>query len=218
MRQLVNDLFYETIGGYPDCVLDYILMEDDNPHQGKRSHWNAVALAMLKMIEGYIERQMKREIRLSAEHGRNAVSEKVAPWSFDMGKAKAHPIDAVLFLFVPEATVVDRYGTRVYDCEWSAMNDGGKIPYWYAFLEPPLGTAWVVRNGEKIRKSYDREDFEIVNRALFPQGIDELEVYEWTTDWSNYFDDGHEYWGAACWSIYDKSMNRYAVIMASATD
>ena len=60
--------------------------------------------------------------------------------------------------------------------------------------------------------------FRKVNSALFPEGTDELEVYEWTTDWSNYFDDGHEWWGAACWSVYDKNMNRYVVIMASATD
>ncbi len=32
------------------------------------------------------------------------------------------------------------------------------------------------------------------------------------------FDDGHEWWGTACWSVYDKCMNRYTVIMAGATD
>ena len=49
-------------------------------------------------------------------------------------------------------------------------------------------------------------------------GTDKLDIYEWTTDWSDYFDDGHEWYGACCWSIYDKSMDRYVVMLVSATD
>jgi hypothetical protein len=43
-------------------------------------------------------------------------------------------------------------------------------------------------------------------------------IYEWTTDWSDYYDDGHEWYGACCWSIYDGSVNRYVVLLVSATD
>ncbi|MBP5293222.1 MAG: hypothetical protein J6023_03735 [Clostridia bacterium] len=57
-----------------------------------------------------------------------------------------------------------------------------------------------------------------MNRALFPKGTSGLEVYEWTTDWSDYFDDGHEWWGAVCYTVYDKLLERFVVIMASATD
>ena len=62
------------------------------------------------------------------------------------------------------------------------------------------------------------EDFEKVNGVLFPGDLEELEIYEWTTDWSDYFDDGHEWYGASCWSVYDRSMNRYAVMLVSSTD
>ena len=62
------------------------------------------------------------------------------------------------------------------------------------------------------------DDFRRVNDALFPEETDALEVYEWTTDWSNYFDAGHEWWGTACWSIYDPHLDRFAVLFASATD
>ena len=61
-------------------------------------------------------------------------------------------------------------------------------------------------------------DFDRVNAALFPNGTDGLEIYEWTTDWSEFFDDGHEWWGALCFTVYDKTLDRFAVIMASATD
>lgn len=217
MRELINDPFYETIREYKDCILDYVLMEDDNPHQGRRSHWDAVLFAMLKLIERYLDYQLKAEISLSVNLGRNAVLEDAFPWSLDMEKAKSHPINAASLFFVPKITHVDYYGNRFYE-GGQPEADGGQIPYWYAFLEPPHGTAWVIRNGKKIRKQYGPEDFETVNHALFPQGTDELEVYEWTTDWSNHFDAGHEWWGAACWTVYDKKMNRYTVIMASYTD
>jgi len=82
----------------------------------------------------------------------------------------------------------------------------GKLNYRKAFLYPPH------QNG------YTGKDFLQVNAALFPNGTDGLEVYEWTTDWSNYFDDGHEWWGTLCLTVYDKTLDRFAVIMASATD
>ena len=43
-------------------------------------------------------------------------------------------------------------------------------------------------------------------------------MYEWTTDWSDYFDEGREWWGTLCLTVYDKTLGRFAVILASATD
>ena len=117
-------------------------------------------------------------------------------------------------------------GKAIKTAEWldihygNMPNDGGRIPYVYAFLEPPHGN--VVATGKKQGKQRYRDanvdDFAAINEALFPEGTDELEVFEWTTDWSNYFDDGHEWWGANCWSVYDRRMKRYVVILASDTD
>ena len=78
--------------------------------------------------------------------------------------------------------------------------------YRRAFLDPPFP------NG------YTDTDFDRVNAALFPAGTDGLEVFEWTTDWSEYFDEGREWWGTLCLTVYDKKLDRFAVIMASATD
>jgi hypothetical protein len=80
------------------------------------------------------------------------------------------------------------------------------LPYWYALMEPVHGR----RNKP--------EDFKKVNEVLFPNGTDALDIYEWTTDWSEFFDAGHEWYGACCWSAYDKSLNRYVVMLVSATD
>lgn len=89
---------------------------------------------------------------------------------------------------------------------FSSEDQKGKLTYRKAFLHPPH------ENG------YSDADFAKVNAVLFPNGTDGLDVYEWTTDWSDYFDEGHEWWGALCLTVYDRSLNRFAVILASATD
>ena len=62
------------------------------------------------------------------------------------------------------------------------------------------------------------EDFIRINKLLFPKGQEHLEIYDWSVEWSNFFDDGLEWWGAAAISIYDKLLDRYIIIFASATD
>ena len=125
--------------------------------------------------------------------------------TYNIDKAKAKSLDPAEWLDI-------HYGNK--------PNDGGGIPYVYAFLEPPHGNC--VATGKKQGKLRYRhanvDDFTALNAALFPEGTDDLEVFEWTTDWSNYFDDGHEWWGAGCWSVYDRRMKRYVLIWASDTD
>ena len=85
-------------------------------------------------------------------------------------------------------------------------NSDSRLNYRRAFLSPPHGN------------SYTDGDFERVNAVLFPGGTDCLEVYRWTTDWSDYFDEGREWWGALCLTVFDRTLERFVVITASATD
>ena len=191
MRELLHDPFYELLEHYPRCGVEYCLIEADAPHQGYRSHKDAVLFAALKVIERDFDEQLRDE---------------PFPWSLDMEKARARQIEVDALLHVPEIVRTDRVGQRHYDCELPDPLKGEQIPYWYAFWETPHPSG------------YGPDDFRRVNAALFPEGTDGLEVYEWTTDWSNLFDDGHEWWGAACWSVYDSRMGRYVVMIASETD
>jgi hypothetical protein len=128
-------------------------------------------------------------------------------WHYDIQKAAAREITADELLKTPSKPW--KYSEKQTDGSIvTAFDDtvkGEGLPYWYAFLEPPC------QNG------YTAEDFKRINSVLFPDKKS-LTVFEWSTDWSDYFDEGHEWWGAACWSVYDKNLNRYVVIMASATD
>ena len=206
MRELVNDPFYELIRGYENCIIDYCLIGDDTPYQGYRSHKDAVLFAILQVIERYIDSELKSEVGL-AEAGYSSVPhDEPFPWRLDMGKAEASVIDPLWLLRVPEVLGRDLNGNVTYDCPWPDPLKGQQIPYWYAFIETVFPSG------------YGPDDFRKVNEALFPNGPDALEAMQWNTDWSNYFDDGREWWGTACWSVYDRSLDRYVVILASDTD
>ena len=137
-----------------------------------------------------------------------AVFDHLHPFVYDINKAQSAPLDQSHFFYCPNIVKTDYYGNVFYDAEWKQNDEnfGTTVPYWYALMEPVHG-----------RKN-SPADFKKVNDVLFPDGTDKLDIYEWTTDWSDFFDDGHEWYGACCWSIYDKSMDRYVVMLVSATD
>lgn len=192
MRELINASFYEILKEYDRLAVDYCLMENDSSSQGYSAHKEAVLYAMH---------------RLSVQYSWISINEI---------KASAEKISSDrLFYFPNQPRKETANGVALYHID---SPEGGKIPYWYAFVQPPHGTGPVIKNGKLLRKSYGREDFELINCALFPKGTDELETYEWSTDWSSYFEAGQEWWGTLCCSIYDKKLNRYVVLMASSTD
>ncbi len=48
--------------------------------------------------------------------------------------------------------------------------------------------------------------------------LNKIEVFKWSTDCSNYFDDGKEWWGTHFWTVYNPIKNYYVGITASNTD
>lgn len=209
MYELLHDPFYEFIKSYARCIIDYFLLADDKPFQNLSSHKAALSFGMLKLVD----KSLKNKANTEAMFGKK-VSSHLHPWRYDMEQAQGQKIDAAVFLAVPEAAARERYRQHENQC------DGDRIPYWYAFLAPPHGAFFgdVKKEKNVCEQEYGPEDFHAVNKVLFPKGTGSLDVYEWTTDWSDYFDAGHEWWGASCWSIYDKDLARYVVIFVSSTD
>ena len=160
-----SDPFLDLIEEYPDSVVDFCLVANEEFGRGRNAHWFALLWAVR---------------RLFVEDDDEAI------WHFDVAKAEGRPVDAAA-LFAP-------------------IDENGALNYRRAFLRPPYPV------------NYTDADFDRVNAALFPKGTDGLEVYEWTTDWSDYFDEGHEWWGTLCLTVYDRALDRFAVILASATD
>ena len=196
MHEIENDAFYDYIKQYDQDneyhfvgEVDYHLLKDEKPYDGLRSHREALIVVFDRLAE-------------------NSIRDQFSPLVYDIDKAQPTPLDPNDFLYCPNIVKIDYYGNVFYDAEWKPDDDncGTSVPYWYALMEPVHG-----RNNKP-------EDFKKVNAALFPNGTDALDIYEWTTDWSDLFDDGHEWYGACCWSVYDRSMNRYVVMLVSATD
>lgn len=210
MRKIDNDSFYEYIKQYdPDSEyhlvgeVDYHLLCDDRPYEGMDSHREALRFLFDWLVEKSIEDNENARIMLGDD-----IADQLRPLVYDIDKAQSSPLDPQVFFYCPNIVKTDYYGNVRYDAEWKPNDEnfGTTVPYWYALMEPVYGR----RNKP--------EDFKKVNEALFPNGTDALDIYEWTTDWSDFFDDGHEWYGACCWSVYDKTASRYVVMLVSATD
>lgn len=210
MVEIKNDAFFDFIRPYDPNneyhfvgEVDYHLLKDEKPHEGLPSHREALSAVFDRLAEDSME-----ELKGIRERCGGDTAELLSPLAFEIGRAQASPLDPNDFFYCPNIVKTDHCGKVTYDAAWSPGDEklGTAVPYWYALLEPVHGR----RNKP--------EDFRKVNEVLFPNGTDALEVCEWTTDWSDFFDAGHEWYGACCWSVYDRSMDRYAVMLVSATD
>ncbi len=210
MKRIDNDAFYEYIKQYdPDSEyhlvgeVDYHLLSDDKPYEGMESHRKA-----LHFIFDWLVEQSTEDIERARILFGDDLANRMRPLVFDIEKAQLSPMDRQVFFYCPSIVKTDCYGNVWYDAEWEPNDEncGTTVPYWYALMEPVHGR----RNKP--------EDFKKVNEVLFPNGTDTLDIYEWTTDWSDFFDDGHEWYGACCWRVYDKTINRYVVMLVAATD
>lgn len=119
---------------------------------------------------------------------------------FEKENMKAYPSTMKELLQLPND---DYYEKRLKKNR--AFSIPNPIPYWFAFLEPPHGN------------SYLQSDFIEFNKYLFPHKED-CEVYRWNDEFSNYFDEGKEWWGTGLWSIYDCIESTMVIIGASLTD
>ena len=221
MKKITEDEFLDLIKIYKDCIIGYHLIKNENIYNDLKSHTEAVKFAMEEEIKDSLENKENAE-----EMWWKEVSDKLYPWTYDLDKAKAEKISAKYFFSIPDKPWKHNdHGTSSYD----DVYDNGRIPYWYAFLEPPhWASFWHIKikkdsswqeYGEYIlEREYNLDDFQKINETLFPNGFENLEIYEWTTDWSNIFDAWHEWWWSACRSIYDKSLDRFVVMVVSATD
>jgi hypothetical protein len=103
-------------------------------------------------------------------------------------------------------------GTNVAPESWG--QEEHSIPevdgYQSAFFCPPHGFGG---SSEEVR-----ELFVSINRHVLGDAPEEAEIFSWSTDWSNYFEMGHEWWGAFYWTIRPVRSERIVVIGASASD
>ena len=82
--------------------------------------------------------------------------------------------------------------------------------YAYAFSDPPYRL--------RVQGAELQTLFDSIVGTLMPKLTDvDTRILQWPTDWSTYFDPGHEWWGSFCWTIEQKELP-LLVIIASSTD
>ena len=95
------------------------------------------------------------------------------------------------------------------------ITDYRKMGLAHALLEPPYGLG-LKKNVEKYTYLYKVfvQDFLGINN----RNKNSFTIYEWSDDWSNYFDDGKEWWGTYYWTIFNRNTNTIIVVGGSSTD
>lgn len=84
--------------------------------------------------------------------------------------------------------------------------------YTDAFLKPPHSF------GLRGMTNFELGQFFLAFNNLLFTDINEIVIYSWQTDCSNYFDAGKEWWGSFFWTVYNPAKNWYIAITASTTD
>ena len=88
--------------------------------------------------------------------------------------------------------------------------------YHHCFCEPPYLLYDQLAQRQLETEEPDRL-FSQINLLLFSE-FSEWSIRRWSDDWSNYFDDGQEWWGAFYWTIRPAGSQRMVVVGASSTD
>ena len=105
--------------------------------------------------------------------------------------------------------------------ERNGLEEGDACTYGLAdaLLDPPYGIR-LQNDSAEARKQLVHRFLRLVFGYNVIEGSFESLPYimKWSTDWSNYFDAGNEWWGAFYWTILLEERQEIIVIGASATD
>lgn len=182
---------FNAVGG----VIDYIFLEEVNGTSAHACHRGA-ALAGIREID----RRLKEWAISNASE--EYPIEKFFRIRWDEEKLKGEPVNFLKFWGTDDAEL-----KQVSESAWSVpMVDGYKI----AFFQPPCGLHGSTSDLTAL--------FGSINRYVLGTDPERAEIFSWSTDWSNYFDDGHEWWGAFYWTIRPADSKSMVVVAASSTD
>lgn len=170
-------------------VLDYVILRAEAGMTPSQLH-RAAALAGIAVIDNRLKKRAE------------APPYPVERLKWDESKLTGEPVSFASF-----------WGTDdVMPKQLSPHTQG--IPdidgYKTAFFHPPYHLHMPMQEGEIL--------FDRINKFVLGPDPTGCEIVSWSTDWSNYFDAGNEWWGAFYWTVRPKSSNSIVVIGASSTD
>jgi hypothetical protein len=182
---------FDAAGG----VLDYVFLERPDAGSPHTCH-RIAALAGMAEIDSRLVQLATRNA--SAEYP----IEKFFRVRWDESKLTGQPVSFPTFWGTDDVEP-----KPIGDRAWSIPNVDG---YKTAFFHPPYTLRGSASEKEEL--------FAGINRCVLGADAERAEIFSWSTDWSNYFEAGHEWWGAFYWTIRPASSQRMVVVGASSTD
>ena len=97
----------------------------------------------------------------------------------------------------------------------------------HSLLAPPYGLNLKInyQRGTPEYQNIKTKEFTGIYRMLLDDFIllseykeEDLVIYRWSDDWSNFFDAGKEWWGSYYWTVFNKKNNTIIVLGASESD
>jgi hypothetical protein len=181
---------FDAIGG----ALDYVALRASAEVASLTSHRAAVLVGIAE-----IDRRLGKAAEARASVAIPA--ERFFRLTWDESKLSGEPVSFPTFWGTDDVRPRSIGGNG-----WSIPNvDGYKI----AFFHPPYKLLCF----DEAEELFDR-----INAIVLGLDPAACEIFSWSTDWSNYFDAGREWWGAFYWTVRPARSDRFYVIGASSTD
>jgi hypothetical protein len=207
---------YKRAGGVVDHVL--LDMEELDP-AGELLHRMA-ALTGMRIVQGRCERHPTCLFRVTIDQAKPLAAKQVTVAQF---LGSYYNLSARLLLLAGRGQGnpneyfwwADNGPKGAAIRNWEIPTDGAELGYAahgyaHAFTDPPYSLAGSRQEVQRL--------FAEFARVFFDDFSPQLVVYSWTTDWSNYFDAGHEWWGSSLWTVFVPSKKRLIWVGASTTD
>ena len=176
-------------------VLDYVTLRTEAAVASPQLH-RAAALAGIAAIDRRLEKQA--EARASEDDPAG----QFFRLKWDESKLSGEPVSFATFWGTDDVRP-----KPIGQHAWSIPNVDG---YKTAFFHPPHGLRCSDHEGEVL--------FDRINVLVLSPDATGCEIFSWSTDWSNYFDAGKEWWGAFYWTVRPMGSDSIIVIGASTTD
>jgi hypothetical protein len=192
------------------CVLGFVRFErDDDESPAEAAHRQAACSAVVETYERWRDSLDDDTVAALGRWGTARLRRRL-----ERRAARAAWVDASTIagrrISRREFFGPGRDGERLVSLvEWSGAHaPPDELDFTYAFCQPPYG----LRPG--------LEDVEVLFAAVVQHVLgdpdDRTEIWSWSTSWSEYFDDGREWWGTGLWTV--DVAGAIVVILASATD
>jgi hypothetical protein len=203
--------------GKAGVVVDFVRVSPDAAERGEFAHRRAALAAVAAVSRRWAEEVEANVAGASDPQEREQLAETARRF-----RAEAERIDGL----DPEALRGDRVsaaeffgsgyagGALVPDVDEHHSMFGDELDFTRAFCDPPYG---LHRKYKRLARSDLVELFDAVVQEVLGGPGDSTEIWSWSTDWSDYFAPGREWWGTACWTL-DGGEGSIIAVLASTTD